>query len=86
MVRTLKFAALAALSVVGVARAAELPMTKAAAVDYVRACPAFGVGFFAIPGTDTCLQISADFRADYVVRGGDRFTRADDRIASVKMV
>jgi hypothetical protein len=27
-------------------------------VEYVRVCDAYGAGFFYIPGTETCLQIS----------------------------
>ncbi|MEM7693933.1 MAG: porin [Pseudomonadota bacterium] len=34
-------------------------------VDYVRVCDAFGVGFFYIPGTETCLRIAGRVRADY---------------------
>lgn len=36
-------------------------------VDYVRICDAFGVGFFYIPGTETCLRIAGRVRADYNV-------------------
>jgi hypothetical protein len=40
-----------------VAQAADLPMTKAEAVEYVKVLSEFGPGFFYIPGTDTCLRI-----------------------------
>lgn len=40
-------------------------MSKGEAVEYVKVCTAFGPGFFYIPGTDTCLQISGQIRADY---------------------
>ena len=48
----------------GVASAADLPVRKAAPVDYVRVCDFTGAGFFYIPGTDTCLQISATMRVE----------------------
>ena len=38
------------------AQAADLPVAEP--VEYVRICDAFGTGFFYLPGTDTCLQIS----------------------------
>lgn len=40
-------------------------MSKGEAVEYVKVCTAFGPGFFYIPGTDTCLKISGQIRADY---------------------
>ncbi|MFC3638279.1 porin, partial [Camelimonas fluminis] len=32
-------------------------MTKSAPVEYVKVCATHGVGFFYIPGTDTCIRI-----------------------------
>ncbi|MDQ0394050.1 porin [Labrys monachus] len=55
----------AGLVSLGAASAADLPMAKSEAVEYVKVCSAFGPGFFYIPGTDTCLQISGQIRADY---------------------
>ena len=55
----------AGLASIGAASAADLPMTKAESVEYVKVCSAFGPGFFYIPGSDTCLQISGQIRADY---------------------
>jgi len=49
----------------GAADAADLPMAKAGAVEYVKVCTQFGSGFFYIPGSDTCLKISGDIRANY---------------------
>lgn len=54
-----------ALAVTG-AQAADLPVVVEP-VDYVRICDAFGVGFFYIPGTETCLRVSGRIRADYNV-------------------
>ena len=64
----LTFAAL--LAGVAAANAADLPFRKAAPVEYLRVCDAFGDGFFYIPGSDTCLRISGQIRAEYTVRGG----------------
>lgn len=57
----------ACLTVVAGAQAADLPVKKAAPVEYVRICSAYGAGFFFIPGTDTCLRVSgrARFEANY---------------------
>jgi Porin subfamily len=44
------------LTVAG-AQAADLPTRKAAPVNYVHTCDAYGAGFFYIPGTDTCLEV-----------------------------
>ncbi|WP_052341423.1 porin [Salinarimonas rosea] len=55
---------------------ADLPVRAAAPVDYVRTCPNApigGTGFFVIPGTETCLQISGYVRVDY------RFQEQDER-------
>lgn len=60
--------ATALISVTG-AQAADLPFRKAAPVDYVRVCDAFGAGFFYIPGTDTCLRVTGQVRAEYTFRG-----------------
>lgn len=56
------------------AQAADLPM--AAPVQYVKVCDTYGAGFFYIPGTQTCLQISGlaegQFRYDEpTARGSD---------------
>ena len=57
----------ASLMAVSAAQAADLPVKKAAPIEYVRVCGAYGAGFFYIPGTDTCLRISgrARFEAGY---------------------
>ena len=52
----------AALASVGAAQAADLPVKKAAPIEYVRVCTAYGAGFFYIPGTDTCLRLSGRAR------------------------
>ncbi|MCJ2060273.1 porin [Methylobacterium sp. J-048] len=52
----------AAFVVIGAAPAADLPVKKAAPIEYVRVCTTHGVAFFYIPGTDTCLRISGRTR------------------------
>jgi len=60
--RTLMLSSAAAFSVVGGAQAADL--TVAEPVEYVKVCDAFGVGYWYIPGTDTCLKIGGYVRVD----------------------
>ncbi len=69
----------ASLIVVAGAQAADLPVRAAApVVEYVRVCPAYGAGFFFIPGTETCLRISGRVRAEY--RYVDPETRVGDAL------
>jgi len=51
------------------AYAADLPSKKAAPVNYVKVCDAYGAGFFFIPGTDTCIKVGGRVRADYAMSG-----------------
>ena len=64
LVKSLLLGSAAALSTVAGAQAADLPVRKAAPVEYVSLCPAFGRGFWTIPGTDTCLGISGFARLE----------------------
>lgn len=53
----------AALVSAGGAFAADLPAKQAApAADAVRACPAYGSGFFTLPGSETCLKLGGYMR------------------------
>ncbi|MBN9082721.1 MAG: hypothetical protein BGP04_00855 [Rhizobiales bacterium 62-17] len=54
----------AGLLSVAAAQAADLPSRKAAPVEYVRVCDAYGAGFYWIPGTDTCLKVGGRVRVD----------------------
>ncbi|MCB9999283.1 MAG: porin [Methylobacteriaceae bacterium] len=60
-------AAASVLATVAGAQAADLPTRKAAPVQYVKICDAYGAGFFYIPGTDTCLRVGGLVLADAVV-------------------
>src|SRR5258708_2448043 len=48
-------------------QAADLPYKKAAPIEYVKICDSHGVGFFYIPGTDTCLKVGGNVEYDYTV-------------------
>ena len=56
--------AAAVIGAVG-AQGADLPTRKAAPVEYVRICSAFGPGYFYILGSDTCIKLSGHVRAQY---------------------
>ncbi|PRH84604.1 hypothetical protein C5L14_25810 [Labrys okinawensis] len=71
-IKSVLLGAAAGIAAIGAAQAADLPMTKGEAVEYVKVCSAFGPGFFYIPGSDTCLKIGGEIRADYRAFGGDR--------------
>lgn len=76
LVKSLLLGSAAGIAAVAGAQAADLPSRKAAPVEYVRVCSAYGAGFFFIPGTDTCLRVSGRVRAEYTV--GERFSQAYD--------
>lgn len=78
LVKSLLLGSAAGLVAVGGVQAADLPVKKAAPVEYVRICSAYGAGFFYIPGTDTCLRVSGRVRAEYQYI--DPLTRASDAI------
>jgi hypothetical protein len=65
LVRSLLLGSAASLCAVAGARAADLPVRRAAPVEYVRVCTAHGSGFFYVPGTDTCLRIGGRVRFTY---------------------
>jgi hypothetical protein len=65
LVKSLFLGTVAGLAAVAGAQAADLPVAKAAAVEYVRVCSTYGSGFFYIPGTETCLRVGGRVRAEY---------------------
>jgi len=73
LVKSLLLGSAAGIAAVAGAQAADLPSRKAAPVEYVRVCSAYGAGFFYIPGTDTCLRVGGRVRAEYTIgtRYGD---------------
>lgn len=56
------------LAALGSASAQNAPLpqgdAQTPAIDYVRFCDTIGVGFYIIPGTDTCLRVGGFVRAD----------------------
>jgi len=78
LAKSLFLGSVAGLAAVAGAQAADLPVRKAAAVEYVRVCSTYGAGFFYIPGTETCLRVGGRVRADYLF--GEPTTRAEDAI------
>jgi hypothetical protein len=65
LAKSLFLGSVAGLAAVAGAQAADLPVKKAAAVEYVRVCSTYGAGFFYIPGTETCLRVAGRVRAEY---------------------
>jgi Porin subfamily len=78
LVKSLLLGSVAGLAAVAGAQAADLPVAKAAPVEYVRVCSTYGAGFFYIPGTETCLRVGGRVRADYLY--GEPLDRSDDAI------
>lgn len=76
LVKSLLLGSAAGIAAVAGAHAADLPSRKAAPVEYVRVCSAYGAGFFYIPGTDTCLRVGGRVRAEYTV--GTRYGNGMD--------
>jgi hypothetical protein len=78
LAKSLLLGSAAALAATAGAQAADLPYKKAAPVEYVRVCDWTGVGYFYIPGTDTCLKIGGFVRAEFeYVSGGRAFVPAN---------
>jgi hypothetical protein len=76
LVKSLLLGSAAGIAAVAGAQAADLPSRKAAPVEYVRVCSAFGANFFYLPGTDTCLRVGGRVRAEYSF--GERWSSGQD--------
>lgn len=62
-IKSMLLSSVAAMAVVSSASAADaIIVAEPEPVEYVRVCDAFGVGYFYIPGTETCLKISGEVR------------------------
>lgn len=48
------------------ASAADLGVKKPAPVDFVKTCPAYGAGFFVVPGTTSCLRVIGRVRFEFI--------------------
>ncbi|MBV9347845.1 MAG: porin [Pseudolabrys sp.] len=64
MVKSLFLGTAAGLVAMAGAQAADLPV-KAKPVQYVKVCSLYGVGFYYIPGTDTCIKIGGFVRSEW---------------------
>jgi hypothetical protein len=70
----------AALVAVSGARAADaVVIAEPEPMEYVRVCDTYGVGFYYIPGTETCLKISGYVRYDIGVGDMAGFTDVLDK-------
>src|ERR1700731_184439 len=76
LVKRVVLGSVAVLAVTAGAQAADLPSRKAAPVEYVRICDAYGAGFFYIPGTDTCLRVGGYVRAEFQYQPGQKIINA----------
>jgi Porin subfamily len=75
--KTTALGLLASVAALSTASAADLPSKKKAApVEYVKVCSTYGEGFFYVPGSQSCLRISGQVRADAMI--GHKFVRADN--------
>jgi len=78
-VKSLLLGSAAALVVITGVQAADLPVAEP--VEYVKVCSTYGEGFFYIPGTNTCLQISGRVRTDlYVMSNADKDLNDDSTV------
>ena len=82
LAKSLLLGSAAGFVAVASAQAADLPVRKAAPVDYVRVCSAYGAGFFYIPGTDTCLRVGGRLRAETLYQEPKRSFGINDAFAA----
>ena len=61
--KSLLLGSAAGLVAISGASAADLGVKKPAPVEYVKVCSAHGAGFFYVPGSDVCMQLSGRVRA-----------------------
>lgn len=64
-VKSLLLGTVAGIFALSTARGADVPFKARATSDYVRVCSLYGLGFYYIPGTDTCVRIGGYVRADF---------------------
>ncbi|GAA4665588.1 porin [Bartonella pachyuromydis] len=68
-IKSIFLSSAAAFLAVSGAHAASTVVAEPEPVEYVRVCDAYGKGYFYIPGTETCMRLSGNVRADFL--GGD---------------
>jgi hypothetical protein len=84
-IKSLLLGSAAALVAVTGARAADPIAVEPDPVEYVRVCDVYGTGFFYIPGTETCLQISGYARLRYQVVGEQDNAEGDNYTAGTRV-
>ncbi len=84
-IKSLLLGSAAALVAVTGAHAADPIAVEADPVEYVRVCDVYGTGFFYIPGSETCLQISGYVRFRYEVVGEQENLEGDDYTAGSRV-
>src|SRR5947209_12693770 len=73
MVKSTLLSGVASLMSVAAAQPADLPV-KSKAVEYVRICSMYGLGFYYIHGTDTCIKIGGYLRFEVDHNAGGTFS------------
>ncbi|WP_273783676.1 porin [Bartonella sp. AU15XJBT] len=68
-IKSLFLSSTAAFLAISGAHAASTVVAEPEPVEYIRVCDAYGKGYFYIPGTETCMRLSGNVRADFI--GGD---------------
>ncbi|PIT69734.1 porin [Bartonella tribocorum] len=68
-IKSLFLSSTAAFLAISGAHAASKVVAEPEPVEYIRVCDAYGKGYFYIPGTETCMRLSGNVRADFI--GGD---------------
>ncbi|WP_348271108.1 porin [Aurantimonas sp. Leaf443] len=78
-IKSLLLGSAAALVAVTGARAADVIVPAAAEpAEYVKVCDVYGTGFYYIPGTETCLQISGYVRFKVYAADNSSNSEGDD--------
>ncbi|MCZ2158122.1 porin [Bartonella sp. 220] len=81
-IKSLFLSSTAAFLAISGAQAAPKPIAEPEPVEYIRVCDAYGKGYFYIPGTETCMRLSGNVRAEFV--GGDNVDAITDAQLSEK--
>ncbi|ENN94483.1 porin [Bartonella vinsonii] len=81
-IKSLFLSSTAAFLAISGAQAAPKPIAEPEPVEYIRVCDAYGKGYFYIPGTETCMRLSGNVRADFV--GGDNVDATTDAELAAK--
>jgi hypothetical protein len=83
-IKSLLIGSAAAIVAVSGARAADaVVIAEPEPFEYVRVCDTYGVGFYYIPGTETCLRISGLIRYDINFSEDNEFEIDDDNFAAL---